>query len=94
MKNSVSVTADEYFKYFTPDPEAYDTHTQAVDLLEQNLREEYHDEIEVLEGDVEDLQETVKSYSKLTYEIEKLTNVKDVRKLINLFRLKNYEDSL
>ena len=94
MKNSVSVTADEYFQYFSDDPRAFDIHTQAVDLLEQTLKEEYHDEIEVLEGDVEDLEKSLKSYIRLTFEIEKLTNMKDVKKLINLFRLKNYEDSL
>lgn len=94
MKNSVSVTADEYFKYFSDDPKAFDIHTQAVDLLERTLKEEYHDEIEVLEDDVKDLEAAVRTYIRLTYEIEKLTNMKDVKKLINLFRLKNYEDSL
>lgn len=94
MKNSVSVTAEEYFQYFSDDPKALDIHTQAVELLEQNMRDEFHDEIEVLKDDVADLEEKVRKYIKLLFEIEKLTNVKDVRKLINLFRLKSYEDSL
>ncbi|MDG1858181.1 MAG: hypothetical protein P8I94_03695 [Emcibacteraceae bacterium] len=71
MKNSVSVTAEEYFKYFTPDPEAYEVYMKAQKTATEHAIAELEESMETMQDDMNEIKDLLVDITKL---VEKLTN--------------------
>lgn len=98
MKNSVSVTGDEYFEYFCQDKDASDVYFKATAGLYDRITEleieldELHFHHEQLKENYSERDTLCMALIALMYKIEKCSNVKHVRELINQHRSDRYAD--
>ena len=98
MKNSVSVTGDEYFEFFCQDRDASDVYFKATAGLDDRIVE-LELELDRLYFNYEQLEEAhserdrlCTALIKLMFKVEKCSSVKQVRELINEHRRDRYED--
>ena len=98
VKNSVSVTGDEYFEFFCEDRDASEVYFKATAGLHDRITEleiamdELWFEHEQLQESHAERDRLCTALIALCFKLEKCSSVKQVRELINQHRMDRYED--